>query len=86
MLIEMIVSFLQHTQKIACFTDAAPSWNLGALLLEFFKLYGYTFNYYLTGISVANGGRYLKKRKFSANDPYNSQRFAILIYAFSLCF
>ncbi len=34
--------------------------NLGALLMEFFELYGRNFNYYEMGISVKDG-RYLKK-------------------------
>lgn len=40
-----------------------PSWNLGTLLLEFFQLYGMSFNYFSAGISITDGGSYLVKRK-----------------------
>lgn len=45
-----------------------PSWNLGTLLLEFFHLYGISFNYFSVGISVAEGGSYLGKRKKCKQD------------------
>lgn len=35
--------------------------NLGVLLLEFFELYGLSFNYDWVGISVRKSGRYLPK-------------------------
>jgi non-canonical poly(A) RNA polymerase PAPD5/7 len=38
-----------------------PSENLGVLLVEFFELYGFLFNYNLTGISINNGGSYFLK-------------------------
>ena len=50
-----------------------PSWNLGTLLLEFFHLYGITYNYYSTGISIPNGGSYLCKRKRSKADFNNAR-------------
>ena len=55
-------------------SSCGVSWNLGALLLEFFQLYGGSFNYYTTAISVANGGRYLRKRKLENFDAAGSQR------------
>jgi non-canonical poly(A) RNA polymerase PAPD5/7 len=39
------------------------TWNLGSLLLDFFHLYGVTFNYVHTGISIRDGGSYFEKRK-----------------------
>lgn len=45
-----------------------PSWNLGTLLLEFFHLYGVSFNYFSVGISVTEGGSYLGKRKKCKQD------------------
>lgn len=42
-----------------------PSWNLGTLLLEFFQLYGMSFNYFSAGISITDGGSLLAKRKRS---------------------
>ena len=35
--------------------------NLGVQLVEFFELYGVNFNYFKTGISVTDGGRYFSK-------------------------
>ena len=35
--------------------------NLGVLLIEFFELYGRTFNYLRTGIRIKNGGAYIPK-------------------------
>lgn len=35
--------------------------NLGVLLIEFFELYGNSFNYFKTGISVTEGGYYFSK-------------------------
>lgn len=67
----MILSFLQQKQKISFYSDFYPSWNLGALLLEFFNLYGTSFNYYMTGISVREDGSYFPKFTFN-NDSYTS--------------
>jgi non-canonical poly(A) RNA polymerase PAPD5/7 len=71
----MIVSFLQMKQRQSAKRPSSqpdtglpaslpePSWNLGTLLLEFFQLYGVTFNYFSAGISIPDGGSYLTKRK-----------------------
>lgn len=67
----MILSFLQQKQKISFYGDFYPSWNLGALLLEFLNLYGTCFNYYMTGISVREDGSYFPKFTFN-NDSYTS--------------
>jgi DNA polymerase sigma len=37
------------------------SWNLGSLLLDFFHLYGSSFNYQELGISIREGGSYFHK-------------------------
>jgi DNA polymerase sigma len=37
------------------------SWNLGSLLLDFFHLYGVSFNYQDLGISIRDGGSYFSK-------------------------
>jgi len=58
----MIVSFLQH--KARCEYNLRRkelNMNLGALLLEFFELYGLEFNYCTTGISVLRDGSYFPK-------------------------
>ena len=53
----MVISFLQlHPREDA----VAPNANLGVLLIEFFELYGYLFNYLKVGISV-KGCCYVKK-------------------------
>jgi DNA polymerase sigma len=60
---------------------AIPSWNLGTLLLEFFHLYGLSFNYYTVGISVEEGGKLLGKRKVPGADKqqgHNNARLAIV--------
>lgn len=63
----MIVSFLQMRQQMAILSGAASNaafnQNLGSLLVDFFRLYGTTFNYYSTGISLLNGGEYFNKFK-----------------------
>lgn len=59
----IISSFLQMRQRQAAFTKVKPSWNLGALLLEFLQLYGVTYNYMTVGISITDGGQYFNKRK-----------------------
>ncbi|KAL8603055.1 hypothetical protein ACOMHN_015620 [Nucella lapillus] len=54
----LAISFLQlHPRKDAINPDA----NLGVLLIEFFELYGRTFNYIRTGIRIKNGGAYIPK-------------------------
>jgi len=47
--------------------------NLGVLLLDFFRLYGGSFNLYHTGISLADGGSYFRKRERNG-DWYNPKR------------
>eukprot|EP00597_Dinobryon_sp_UTEXLB2267_P017252 CAMPEP_0201095982 /NCGR_PEP_ID=MMETSP0812-20130820/4895_1 /ASSEMBLY_ACC=CAM_ASM_000668 /TAXON_ID=98059 /ORGANISM="Dinobryon sp., Strain UTEXLB2267" /LENGTH=243 /DNA_ID=CAMNT_0047349919 /DNA_START=475 /DNA_END=1206 /DNA_ORIENTATION=- len=58
----MVASFLQMKAKTSQQLKIAPAWNLGALLLEFFHLYGSSFNYYTVGISIRGGGSYFPKR------------------------
>ena len=70
----MIVSFLQHRQKSLSFQQiSTATWNLGSLLVEFFHLYGVTFNYEDVGISIANGGSYFQKRS-RRGEWFNPQR------------
>eukprot|EP00978_Attheya_sp_CCMP212_P039763 scaffold210037_cov61-Attheya_sp.AAC.2 len=58
----MIVSFLQHREREVYNNNRQGNFmNLGALLLEFFELYGVDFNYVTTGISVQNDGSYFAK-------------------------
>ena len=57
-LILMLVSFFQmHARSEA----ADLSSNLGVLLMEFFELYGRTFNYTKVAISIIDGGCYFPK-------------------------
>ena len=60
-LVTLIISFLQMRAKSLAHRKVHQSWNLGALLLEFFTLYGNTFNFVHTGISVSKGGFYFDK-------------------------
>uniref|UniRef100_A0A6B2L2F0 Polymerase nucleotidyl transferase domain-containing protein n=1 Tax=Arcella intermedia TaxID=1963864 RepID=A0A6B2L2F0_9EUKA len=55
-LILMIVSFLQYHEKLYGIADK----NLGQLLLLFFQLYGFEFNYFFTGISCKDA-TYVRK-------------------------
>ena len=74
----MIVSFLQHRQKILAFQQiSSATWNLGSLLIDFFHLYGVTFNYEDVGISISNGGSYFQKRS-RRGDWWNPQRYVPL--------
>ncbi|KAJ1657110.1 hypothetical protein IWQ61_003436 [Dispira simplex] len=69
-LTNLIVSFLQmHPQIQTGHID--PQLNLGVLLVEFFELYGKTFNYLNTGIRTAGKGSYFDKRRsvHNENDP-----------------
>jgi len=61
----MIVSFLQHRIRLSKARKVALSWNLGSLLLDFLQLYGTTFNYVHTGVSISGHGSYFEKRKRS---------------------
>ncbi|KAG8813633.1 hypothetical protein FRB91_000860 [Serendipita sp. 411] len=40
-----------------------PSENLGVLVVEFFELYGFFFNYNGVGVSINNGGSYFLKKQ-----------------------
>lgn len=69
----MIVSFLQHRAR----EDVARGWgargthyNLGALLLDFFELYGVDFNYVTTGASVRHDGFYFGKGEPSKKEIF----------------
>jgi non-canonical poly(A) RNA polymerase PAPD5/7 len=69
----MIASFLQQRQKLMRFNGVNATWNLGSLLLEFLSLYGGGFNYVQTGVSIADGGSYFKKRKRKADEAFSAR-------------
>ncbi|KAL8607512.1 hypothetical protein ACOMHN_004481 [Nucella lapillus] len=54
----LAISFLQLHPREAAVRETG---NLGVLLVEFFELYGRTFNYMRTGIRIKNGGAYIPK-------------------------
>ena len=56
----LAVSFLQMHPKIRR-GEIDPTRNLGVLVMEFFELYGYYFNYHEVGISLRDGGTYFSK-------------------------
>jgi non-canonical poly(A) RNA polymerase PAPD5/7 len=60
-LVSIVVSFLQMREKTARYRGVSLTSNLGALLLDFFALYGGSFNFVHTGISITNGGSYFQK-------------------------
>ena len=64
----LIVSFLQHRIRLCKSRDVTLSWNLGSLLLDFLQLYGTSFNYVHTGISITNNGSYFEKRRRSGGE------------------
>lgn len=59
----MVVSFIQMRKR------ARASLALGDLFLGFLQLYGFQFNYELTGISLRNGGSYFPKKRHNWFDP-----------------
>ena len=58
----LAVSFLQMHPKIRR-GEIDPSKNLGVLVMEFFELYGWYFNYQEVGISIRDGGSYFSKAR-----------------------
>lgn len=58
----LAVSFLQMHPKIRR-GEIDPEKNLGVLVMEFFELYGWRFNYDEVGISLREGGTYFSKRQ-----------------------
>jgi non-canonical poly(A) RNA polymerase PAPD5/7 len=71
----LAISFLQMHPKIRR-GEIDPENNLGVLMMEFFELYGWTFNYEEVGISVRDGGRYFGKeeRGWAAADDDRRKR------------
>jgi non-canonical poly(A) RNA polymerase PAPD5/7 len=57
----LIVAFLQHRERLAFNYRKHTVYNLGLLLVEFFKFYGLDFNYFTTVISVRNDGFFFPK-------------------------
>jgi len=60
----MAISFFQLHHRRAAHSSGT---NLGVLLLEFLHLYGQSFNYSEVGISVREGGRYLRKEQLQCD-------------------
>ncbi|KAG8809674.1 hypothetical protein FRC17_003294 [Serendipita sp. 399] len=58
----LVISFLQMHPKVRL-GEIDPSENLGVLLVEFFELYGFFFNYNAVGISINKGGSYFLKKQ-----------------------
>ncbi|GMK58916.1 hypothetical protein CspeluHIS016_0603580 [Cutaneotrichosporon spelunceum] len=58
----LVISFMQMHPKLRR-SDMDAQRNLGTLLLEFFELYGRSFNYDTIGISIRHGGEYFLKRE-----------------------
>lgn len=56
----MVVSFMQMHPKLRR-SEMNAQRNLGTLLIEFFELYGRSFNYADVGISLRRGGSYFLK-------------------------
>ncbi|KAI0647467.1 hypothetical protein C8Q79DRAFT_907770 [Trametes meyenii] len=56
----LAISFLQMHPKVRR-GEIDPSKNLGVLVMEFFELYGWYFNYQEVGISIRDGGSYFNK-------------------------
>nr|KAG5707516.1 hypothetical protein BaRGS_012020 [Batillaria attramentaria] len=70
----LAISFLQlHPRADA--SDA--NGNLGVLLIEFFELYGRTFNYLRTGIRIKSGGAYVPKEEIT-KEMDNGHRASLL--------
>ncbi|KIP08737.1 hypothetical protein PHLGIDRAFT_68903 [Phlebiopsis gigantea 11061_1 CR5-6] len=63
----LAISFLQMHPKIRR-GEIDPSKNLGVLVMEFFELYGFYFNYNEVGISVRDGGSYYNKSQRGWSD------------------
>lgn len=58
----LVISFMQLHPKLRR-SEMDAQRNLGTLLLEFFELYGRSFNYDTVGISLRRGGSYFSKRE-----------------------
>ena len=69
----MLISFLQMRRRIESHTGVTQAWSLGALLLDFFHLYGTQLNMYHAGISLSQGGSYFQKR-LAEGDWINTSR------------
>lgn len=72
----LAVSFLQMHPKIRRGEIDAEK-NLGVLLMEFFELYGWYFNYEEVGISVRDGGTYYSKRQRGWQDMYKTHLLSV---------
>jgi non-canonical poly(A) RNA polymerase PAPD5/7 len=75
----LIVAFLQHRERDAINFKRPAVHNLGALLLEFFELFGVNFNYLVTGISVRNNGFFFPKGASDRKDVFWQQQRPLLV-------
>jgi non-canonical poly(A) RNA polymerase PAPD5/7 len=57
----MVLSFLQQRTRLNVRRESKMTWNLGALLLDFFLYYSSTLNHHRVGITLQNQGGYFSK-------------------------
>lgn len=69
----LIVAFLQHRERAAYNFNQQTVYNLGVLLIEFFRMYGLEFNYLTTGISVRNDGFFFAKGALDRKNTFCDQ-------------
>lgn len=69
----LVVSHLQMLR----YNFPSSKANLGALLQQFFQLYGKTFNICMTGIQIRENGRYFDKFERFHTPPHETLRFSI---------
>ena len=58
----LVISFLQMRQRLMVNKKQDFSWNLASLLVEFFQMYGGSFNIIQTGVSIQSDGTFFHKR------------------------
>ncbi|KAI0981472.1 hypothetical protein GJ496_002888 [Pomphorhynchus laevis] len=75
-LIMMTVSFLQLHPRTNCRIQSKC--NLGQLLMDFFELYGRTFNYQRVAIRVRDGGSYVPKTELISQFNSNPRGLSML--------
>lgn len=61
-LCSLIISFVQMRQRLAELQKIDITWNLGSVLLDFFSLYGSSFNFVHAGITIIEDGSYFNKK------------------------
>lgn len=58
----LIASFLQMRRRLVSWRQVPLSWNLGSLLVDFFAMFGGSFNSFHCGISLRSGGQFFTKQ------------------------